>query len=40
LTDDALKHLALSREVEIKDPEDKAIVDSDIASEPWFGLGM
>jgi hypothetical protein len=37
-SDEALKHLALARGVEIKDPEDKAIVDSDIASEPWFGL--
>lgn len=32
----ALREVAQS--VSVKDPEDKALVESDIASEPWFGI--
>lgn len=31
-------HLELAREVPIADDEDKAIVESDLASQPWFNL--
>ena len=37
---DAREHLDFARAVVINDPEDKAIVDSDLASEPWFGISQ
>jgi hypothetical protein len=36
--DEARTQLALAGAVEIADPEDRAIVESDLKSEPWFGL--
>jgi hypothetical protein len=36
--DDAAKSLVAARGVPIADPEDRAIVDNDLAAEPWFGL--
>ena len=36
--DEARAELALANAVEIADPEDRAIVESDLKSEPWFGL--
>jgi len=36
--DEARAELALAGGVEIADPEDRAIVESDLKSEPWFGL--
>ena len=36
--DEARAKLALANAVEIADPEDRAIVESDLKSEPWFGL--
>jgi uncharacterized protein YndB with AHSA1/START domain len=37
-TDEAQAELALAHAVEIEDPEDRAIVEADIKSEPWFGV--
>ena len=34
----ARRHRTLASEVPIADGEDKSIVDTDIASEPWFGV--
>ena len=34
----AREHLENAKWVPIADPEDKALVDSDLAAEPWFGL--
>lgn len=34
----AREHLKKAKSVPIADPEDKALVDSDLAAEPWFGL--
>ena len=36
--DEARAELALAAAVEIADPEDRAIIESDLKSEPWFGL--
>jgi uncharacterized protein YndB with AHSA1/START domain len=36
--DEARAELALANAVDIADPEDRAIVESDLKSEPWFGL--
>ena len=36
--DEARAEFALADAVEIADPEDRAIVESDLKSEPWFGL--
>ena len=36
--DEARAELALASAVEIADPEDRAIIEADIKSEPWFGL--
>jgi hypothetical protein len=36
--DEAEAELALARAVEIGDPEDRSIVESDLAADPWFGL--
>ena len=36
--DEARAELALANAVEIADPEDRAILESDLKSEPWFGL--
>lgn len=36
--DEAAAALASARAVPIADPEDKVIVDDDLAAEPWFGL--
>jgi uncharacterized protein YndB with AHSA1/START domain len=36
--DEARAELALASAVQIEDPEDRAIVESDLKSEPWFGL--
>jgi uncharacterized protein YndB with AHSA1/START domain len=36
--DEAEAELKLARAVEIGDPEDRSIVESDLAAEPWFGL--
>ena len=36
--DEARAELALADAVEVADPEDRAIVESDVKSEPWFGL--
>lgn len=37
-TDEAAGHLATARAVPIADPEDRALVESDLAAGPWFGL--
>ena len=39
-TDQARTHLLLARGVQLADPEDRTIVESDISSEPWFGLEL
>jgi len=31
-------HREMAAQVPIADPEDKAVVDGDLASEPWFGV--
>lgn len=31
-------HLAAARNVTVADPEDRALVDADLAGEPWFDL--
>jgi hypothetical protein len=36
--DEARAELTLANAVEIADPEDRAIIEADIKSEPWFGL--
>lgn len=36
----ARHHLAIAREVSIADSEDRALVEADLAGEPWFGLGQ
>jgi uncharacterized protein YndB with AHSA1/START domain len=36
--DEARRHLAIAETTPIADPEDRAIFDSDLAAEPWFGL--
>ena len=36
--EEAKRHRTLASEVSIADAEDKSMVDSDIASEPWFGV--
>ena len=36
----ARHHLAIAREVPIADIEDRALVEADLAGEPWFGLGQ
>ena len=36
--EEAMQHRELARGVAIADPEDKQLVDGDIAAEPWFGL--
>jgi uncharacterized protein YndB with AHSA1/START domain len=36
--DEARSELALATAVEVADPEDRAIIEADIKSEPWFGL--
>ena len=36
--DEARAELTLANAVEISDPEDRAILESDLKSEPWFGL--
>ena len=36
--DEARAELALANAVEIADPEDRAILESDLKTEPWFGL--
>jgi uncharacterized protein YndB with AHSA1/START domain len=36
--DEARAELALANAVAIADPEDRAILESDLKSEPWFGL--
>ena len=36
--DDARAAVAAARAVEVADPEDRAILDGDLASGPWFGL--
>ena len=35
---EAREHLSKAKSVVIADAEDKALVDSDLAAEPWFGL--
>ena len=37
-TDEAAAEIALAKAVEVADPEDRALVVSDFASPPWFGL--
>jgi hypothetical protein len=34
----ARRHLASARAVPVADPEDRALVEADLAGEPWFGL--
>ena len=36
--DEARAELELAKAVEIADPEDRAIVETDLKTEPWFGL--
>jgi uncharacterized protein YndB with AHSA1/START domain len=36
--DEARAELELAQSVEIADPEDRAIVEADLKSEPWYGL--
>ena len=36
--DDAVREVERARSVAIADPEDRAIVEADLASEPWFGV--
>ncbi|MFM8015085.1 MAG: hypothetical protein ACKPCO_03280 [Actinomycetota bacterium] len=36
----ARHHLAIARDVPISDSEDRALVEADLAGEPWFGLGQ
>ena len=36
----ARHHLAIAGEVPIADTEDRALVEADLAGEPWFGLGQ
>ncbi len=36
--DGARRHLALARDVEVSDPEDRAMLELDVAAEPWFGV--
>lgn len=36
--DEAAVELAAARAVEVADAEDREIVESDLASDPWFGL--
>lgn len=36
--DEARAELELAKAVEIADPEDRAIVEADLKTEPWFGL--
>lgn len=36
----AQHHLLLARDVSIADSEDRAVVEADLASEPWFGVGQ
>jgi uncharacterized protein YndB with AHSA1/START domain len=38
--DEARVELAAAATVPIADPEDKAIVDDDLAAEPWYGLAL
>jgi hypothetical protein len=38
--DAARRHLEAARDVEVADPEDRSIVDTDLAAEPWFGLEL
>ncbi len=38
--DECRRHLAVAKAISINDPEDKKIVDSDLASEPWFGVSI
>lgn len=37
--DRALHHRSLANQVPIADSEDRELVQADLASEPWFGLG-
>jgi hypothetical protein len=37
--DEARAELESAHAVAIADPEDRALVESDLAAEPWFGLG-
>lgn len=34
----ARQHLSTAREVTVSDPEDRALVQADLAGEPWFDL--
>jgi hypothetical protein len=36
--DRARQHLAAARGVEVSDPEDRSILEADLAAGPWFGL--
>jgi uncharacterized protein YndB with AHSA1/START domain len=36
--DEARNHLEQARSIDVADPEDKAIVDDDLAVGPWYGL--
>lgn len=36
--EEAAAELVLAHAVEIADPQDRSVVESDIAAEPWFGL--
>ena len=38
LMHDPVHHLALARDVEVSDPEDRAMLELDVAAEPWFGV--
>ena len=38
--DESRRHVALAKAISVNDPEDKKIVDSDLASEPWFGVSI